>query len=185
LQQQQQQQALGGHRQSWTNKGASKRIKHEWDDSVLAWIKRSNEEGQRKPSELADLKLFGGATSGSRGVEATGTKSSGAVFADEQKRRWDEADLTWIKRTPHHGHAVAADDDDDDGYELVPKRNWDDSVLTWIKRRGGIAGGRGVEAAAGRKPQGGGALERPLVPFYHDKRLWDDHEMTWLKRDAK
>jgi hypothetical protein len=93
--------------------------------------------------------------------------------------------LTWIKRTPHHGHAVAADDDDDDGYELVPKRNWDDSVLTWIKRRGGIAGGRGVEAAAGRKPQGGGALERPLVPFYHDKRLWDDHEMTWLKRDAK
>jgi hypothetical protein len=54
LQQQQQQQALGGHRQSWTNKGASKRIKHEWDDSVLAWIKRSNEEGQQQqPSELA------------------------------------------------------------------------------------------------------------------------------------
>jgi hypothetical protein len=191
LLQQQQQKALGGHRQPWTSKGAAKRIKHEWDDSVLAWIKRNNgEDQQQQPSGLHDLKFLGGATHGGRGVAATGTKpvhtkTSGTDFADEEKRRWDEADLAWLKRSPLYSYNIAADGDSNNGEELTAKRNWDDSVLTWIKRTGGSSVGGGVEAVAGRKSQGERALERPLVPSYHEKRMWDDHEMAWLKRNAK
>ncbi len=188
-------------KRQWDNDNVMSWLKRSWGDASIQWMKRNDDEDDKRSwtnantdwikrdyegiddLDLEDLNDFeynshhrskrSTDTEGSRNdVNVHGLEALGEEEKDVDKRAWDDAGISWMKKKDQ-GNKRAWDDAgiswmkrNDQG----EKRAWDDAGIAWMKKKDGEKRAWDDAGIAWMKKKDG------------EKRAWDDAGIAWMKK---